>query len=540
MKSYLAPAVFVGGLCVGLSPALADFKLSILHFNDFHARIESVSKYDSTCSDADEAKGACFGGVARLKSAIDARRAAAKAAGENVILLDAGDGFQGSMFYTTYKSAVISEFFNKLGIDVATLGNHEFDDGPQETLKFLAAATFPNLLGNIELTPDSPLKDKLKGTTILTVAGEKIGVIGTLATDTAETSSPGATVKFIDDLAYVKGAVKQLEGQGVNKIILLSHVGYERDKQIAAAVDGIDVIVGGHSHTLLSNSDKAAAGPYPTQVKSPSGVEVPIVTAYAYSRYLGDLTVTFDDKGVVKTAAGEPLPLDAKVKPDETLTARIKELGAPIAELKAKIIGELTVEADGAKNVCRWRECGIGNLVADAMLEATRKEGITLAIQNGGGVRTGIEAGKVTMGSVLTVLPFQNTIATFKLKGEDVVAALENGLSKIEEGAGRFPQVAGMRYVADVAKPAGQRILSVEVEDAGKFVPIDRAKVYGVVSNNYMRQGGDGYTVFRDKSQNAYDYGPNLEDTVAAFIGARSPYTPKVGGRVEVQNYKAP
>lgn len=101
MKSYLAPAVFVGGLCVGLSPALADFKLSILHFNDFHARIESVSKYDSTCSDADEAKGACFGGVARLKSAIDARRAAAKAAGENVILLDAGDGFQGSMFYTT-------------------------------------------------------------------------------------------------------------------------------------------------------------------------------------------------------------------------------------------------------------------------------------------------------------------------------------------------------------------------------------------------------------------------------------------------------
>lgn len=540
MRSYLTPVAIAGALWAGTVPAQADFKLNILHFNDFHARIESVSKYDSTCSDADDAKGACFGGVARLKTAIDARRGALKQAGENVLLLNAGDGFQGSIFYTTYKSAAISEFFNQLGIDVATLGNHEFDDGPAETLKFLAAINHPNLLGNIELTADSPLKDKLKGSTILTVGGEKIGIVGVLATDTSETSSPGPTVKFIDDIAYLKGEVKALEGQGVNKIVLLSHVGYERDKQIAAAVDGIDVIVGGHSHTLLSNSEKGAAGPYPTVVKAPSGVDVPIVTAYAYSRYLGDVAVTFDDKGVVKAATGEPQPLDAKVKPDEKLIARIKELGAPIAELKAKVVGEAAAEIEGAKNICRWRECGIGNLVADAMLEATRKEGITIAIQNGGGVRTGIDAGPVTMGEVLAVLPFQNTIATFKLKGADVVAALENGLSKIEEGAGRFPQVSGLKYVADVAKPAGQRILKVEVEEGGQYVPIDPAKVYGVVSNNYMRQGGDGYVTFRDKSTNAYDYGPNLEDTVAAYIGARSPYTPKVGGRIEVQNYKAP
>ena len=540
MKSFVAPAVLAGTLLAGSGPALADFKLNILHFNDFHARIESVSKFDSTCSDADEAKNACFGGVARLKTAIDARRATAKAAGENVLLLNAGDGFQGSIFYTTYKGAVISEFFNKLGIDVGTLGNHEFDDGPQETLKFLAASTNPNLLGNVELTPDSPLKDKLKGSTVVTVAGEKIGVVGVLATDTGETSSPGPTVKFIDDIAYLKGEVKALEAQGVNKIVLLSHVGYERDKQIAAAVDGIDVIVGGHSHTLLSNSEKGAAGPYPTLVKAPNGVEVPIVTAYAYSRYLGDVAVTFDDKGVVKSAAGEPQPLDAKVKPDETLLARIKELGAPIAELKAKVVGEASAEIEGAKNVCRYRECGIGNLVADAMLESVRKEGITIAIQNGGGVRTGIDSGPVTMGEVLAVLPFQNTIATFKLKGSDIIVALENGVSKIDEGAGRFPQVAGLKYVADIAKPVGQRIGSVMVEQGGSYVAIEPDKVYGVVTNNYMRQGGDGFKVFLDKGINAYDYGPNLEETVAAYIGARSPYTPKVGGRVEVLNFQRP
>lgn len=540
MKSFVTPVVLAGTLVAGTGPALADFKLNILHFNDFHARIESVSKYDSTCSDADEAKGACFGGVARLKTAIDARRGALKAAGENVLLLNAGDGFQGSIFYTTYKGAVISEFFNKLGIDVGTLGNHEFDDGPQEALKFLDASTNPNLLGNVELTNDSPLKGKLKGSTVLTVGGEKVGVVGVLATDTPETSSPGPTVKFVDEIAYLKGEVKALEGQGVNKIILLSHVGYERDKAIAAAVDGIDVIVGGHSHTLLSNTEKGAAGAYPTLVKAPGGVEVPIVTAYAYSRYLGDIAVTFDDKGVVKAAAGAPIALDAKVTPDAALIARIKELGAPIAELKAKVVGEAATEIEGAKNICRYRECGIGNLVADAMLESVRKDGITIAIQNGGGVRTGIDAGPVTMGEVLAVLPFQNTIATFKLKGEDIIAALENGVSKIDEGAGRFPQVAGLKYVADIAKPVGARISGVMVEEGGKYVPIDPAKIYGVVTNNYMRQGGDGYKVFADKGINAYDYGPNLEETVAAFIGSHSPYTPKVGGRLEVLNFKQP
>jgi 5'-nucleotidase/UDP-sugar diphosphatase len=138
------------------------------------------------------------------------------------------------------------------------------------------------------------------------------------------------------------------------------------------------------------------------------------------------------------------------------------------------------------------------------------------------------------MGEVLTVLPFQNTIATFGLTGADILAALENGLSKVEEGAGRFPQVGGMRYVWDPSAPAGSRVVSVETGGDAEWVPLDPERVYSVVSNNFMRAGGDGYSVFRDSGIDAYDYGPGLEEATAAYIAAHSPYEPRVQGRVEI------
>ncbi len=176
----------------------------------------------------------------------------------------------------------------------------------------------------------------------------------------------------------------------------------------------------------------------------------------------------------------------------------------------------------------------MGNLVADAMVDRLKDQGITIAIQNGGGLRASIDAGTVTMGEVLTVLPFQNTLASFQLKGSDIVAALENGVSQVEEGAGRFPQVSGLKYSADLNKPAGSRITSVEVKEGDAFVAIDPNKVYGVATNNYMRSGGDGYKVFATAGQNAYDFGPGLESVVADYIAKNSPYKPYTDGRVTV------
>ena len=522
----------IGVSALGLSAgaALADYELNILHINDFHSRIEPINKFDSTCSAAEKDKNECFGGIARVKAAIDARRAALS--GGNILVLDAGDQFQGSLYYTSYKSAPIAEFMNGIGFDAMAIGNHEFDDGPQELAKFIDALKFPMISGNTLAGLDSPVANKFKGYMIKEMGGQKVAVVSVLATDTDETSSPGDSILFADEISYLKEAVKEITDAGVNKIVLLSHVGYLRDQEIAKAVDGIDVIVGGHSHTYLSSTDPKAAGPYPTLVKGPSGVEVPIVTSYAYSKYLGDLKVTFDDAGVVKAAAGAPQLLDASVTPDAAYEARVAELGKPLEELRKKEIGATTAAVDGSRDNCRARECTMGNLVSDALLDRVKDQGIVLAIQNGGGLRASIDEGTVTMGEVLTVLPFQNSIATFQLKGSDVVAALENGLSQIEEAAGRFPQVAGLKYTFDRSKPAGSRVVSVEVKEGGAFKPLDPAKLYGVVSNNYMRSGGDGYKVFATKGVNAYDFGPSLEDAVAAYITANSPYKPVLDGRI--------
>ncbi len=176
----------------------------------------------------------------------------------------------------------------------------------------------------------------------------------------------------------------------------------------------------------------------------------------------------------------------------------------------------------------------MGNLVADAMLDRVAGQGVTISIQNGGGVRASIDAGEITMGEVLTVLPFSNTLATFKINGAGVVAALENGLSQIEDIAGRFPQVAGLKYTFDKTKPVGSRLVGdVLVADGDNWVPIDPAKEYGVVTNNYVRGGGDGYEIFATDSTEAYDFGPPLEDVLADFIAKQGgTYTPYTDGRI--------
>jgi 5'-nucleotidase len=517
-------------LAVSAGAALADYELTILHINDFHSRVESINKYDSTCSAEDEAKNVCFGGAARLKTAFDQTRAGL--AGKNVLSLNAGDNFQGSLFYTTYKGAAEAEMMNAIGFDAMTVGNHEFDDSEDALSTFLAKVQFPVVTANVEANAKSKIAGKIKPYIIKEVGGQKIAIIGAVTNDTPELSSPGENIKITTDVDAITKAVQEVKAQGVNKIIALTHVGYPRDLAVIAKIPDVDVVVGGHSHTLLSNTDKSAAGPYPTMVDNPGGYKVPVVTAASYSKYLGDLDVVFDDNGVVKSAKGDPILIDSSFKPDPTLVARIKELGAPIEKLKQKVIGSTDGAIDGGHDTCRTNECQMGDLVADAMLDRVKDQGIEIAIANGGGLRASIDSGDVSMGEVLTVLPFQNTIATFQLKGGDVKAALENGVSQIADVAGRFPQVSGLKYTFDASKPVGQRILSVEVDEGGKFVPLDMNKTYGVVSNNYMRGGGDGYVVFKDKAINAYDYGPNLEDAVAAFIGKHTPYKPHLDGRI--------
>jgi 5'-nucleotidase len=520
----------VSALALSTSAAFADYQLNILHINDLHSRIEPINRFDATCSAEEESKKECFGGVARMKTEIDQRRQALQ--GQNVLLLDAGDNFQGSLFYTTYKGAAEVEFLNDMKFDAMTVGNHEFDDGEEALAPFLDKVQFPVLGANVVPDAQSKLGDRIKKSIVLDIGGQKIGIVGAVANDTPELASPGPHIKITDDAQAINAEVDMLKAQGVNKIIALTHVGYPRDLDQIAKIPGVDVVVGGHSHTLLSNTDPKAAGPYPTMVDNPGGYKVPVVTAAAYGKYLGDIVVTFDDNGVVKEAKGDPILLDSSVPQDPAIVARVKEMAKPIEELRQKVIGSTEGPIEGSREVCRAKECSMGNLVADAMLDRTKAQGISIAIQNGGGLRASIGGPNVTMGDVLTVLPFQNTISTFQLTGADVIAALENGLSQIDDGAGRFPQVSGIKYSFDKSKPAGSRVTSVEVKEGDNFAPLDQNKTYGVVSNNYMRAGGDGYTVFAKDGKNAYDFGPNLEQVVADYLAAHNPYKPYLDGRV--------
>lgn len=518
-------------LALTAGTASADYTLHVLHINDMHSRIEAINRFDSTCDAETEAKGECFGGVARVATKINEMRDGLKAQGANVLVLDAGDQFQGSLFYTTYKGAEVAEFMNKIGFDAMAVGNHEFDDGPEGLAGLVEKVQFPVISGNLDLSRSDLLKDKVKNHVVLEVGGEKIGIVSVLATDTVDTASPGPNVIFQDEIESLKADVAALEAEGVTKIIALTHVGYVKDQAIAAAVPGLDAVVGGHSHTYLSASDPKRHGAYPTWVDA-EGTMVPVVQAYAYSKYLGHLELTFDDDGTLKFADGDTLVLDASVVPDPEIAARVAEMGAPIEELKNKVVAAASADIDGSRDTCRAVECAMGNLIADAMVDRVKDQGVTIAIQNGGGVRASIEAGEVTMGEVLTVLPFQNTLSTFEAKGSTVVKALENGVSQIEEGAGRFPQVSGLKYTFDPAAPAGARVSDVLVKEADAWVPIDPEKVYGMVTNNYVRTGGDGYKVFDAEGMNAYDFGPDLADVTAEYMARNAPYTPYTDGRI--------
>lgn len=522
MKFWLTAA---SGLCLLASnTVLADSTLTILHTNDFHSRVEPVSKYDSGCSTEDNSEGKCFGGYARLVTAV----ASAREKNPDALLVDGGDQFQGSLFYTYYKGKVAAEIMNNLRYDGMTVGNHEFDDGPEVLRGFMDAVEFPVLMSNADVSKEPKLANVLKKSTVIEKGGQKIGLIGLTPENTDELASPGKNVSFFEPIRAVQKEVAALTEQGVNKIIVLSHSGYNTDLLVARAVKGVDVIVGGHSNTLLSNINERAAGPYPTMVG-----DTAVVQAYAYGKYLGELTVEFDDDGKIKSATGEPIVIDGKIAEDASIVARVKELAKPLDAIRNKVVAETAAVIEGNRDVCRAEECAMGNLVADAMLQRVADQGVTVAIANSGGLRASIDEGEITMGEVLTVLPFQNTLSTFEISGSGLLAALENSVSQVEDGAGRFAQVAGLQYTWDPNKsPEDGRIVEVKIKQDQGWTNIDAGATYSVVTNNYVRGGGDGYKMFSTQGQNAYDYGPSLEDVVAEYLAETGPYKPYTDGRI--------
>ncbi len=268
-------AIALGVFLLTAVPAAA-FELTILHSNDVHGRLAPTLPFGSECTPAHKAENKCLGGAARMANAV----AAVRAEGGPVLLLDAGDQFQGTLFYTHYKGQAAVQVMNRLGYDAMAVGNHEFDDGPETLARFAAAAHFPLLAANMDVSADPTLAGKVAPWVVLNAGGEKIGVIGLITEETPSISSTGDHIRFVPLAGALRRAVAELEAEGIDKIVALGHVGYWRNIDLARTVAGADIIVGGHSHTYLLSDDSAAAGPYPTVARSPRSETVLIVQAY--------------------------------------------------------------------------------------------------------------------------------------------------------------------------------------------------------------------------------------------------------------------
>ena len=528
------------------------FDLTILHTNDYHGRVDQYNRNGARCTAADDTAGLCIAGSSRLQTLVEEIRAAET----NVLLVDAGDQFQGTLFYGLFKADVVTDTMNAIGYDAMTIGNHEFDDGPAELARLADGADFPIVSANVDVSAEPLLAGKIAPTAVVTRSGEPIGIIGVTTPEAENISSPGPNVVFNDPVTSVQAAADALTAMGIDKIVVLSHMGYEEDKLLAAAVSDVDVIVGGHSHTFIYSptvplkfsppeypqyDPLSPAGSYPTVISSLDAEPVLVVTAFNWGTFLGRLDVGFDATGLVTEFGGNPIFVGADTAKSATMETILDKYRPALETLIATEVGTTTVDLPltaGGSRICRLGECLLGNVVADAMLWKAQQmdpgAGYQIAFQNGGGLRAPILAGPVTMGEVLETLPFGNAIATFELTGTHVIAALENGIRTYPSENGGFTQVSGLRYYVDPGKPAGSRVTDVDVWNSTTMVyePLDPNAVYKCVTNDFMRKGGDYYTMFRDYAINPYDFGPALDEALADYLETFSPITPMIEGRV--------
>ncbi|MDD6248112.1 MULTISPECIES: bifunctional metallophosphatase/5'-nucleotidase [Desulfovibrio] len=489
---FLALSLVQGGCSPArhASPAEGALSLTILHTNDTHSHIAGINKYGNACFDDTD----CRGGLARIATAIRT----AKSRSDNIIALDAGDQFQGTLFYSVNKWPMLAELDQHMPYDAMTLGNHEFDEGCLELTRFLAALSFPVLAANLKPAKGCPmLKGNYAPYTLLTVRGQKVAVVGIANNEVVSLAAACPRTFFEDTAACLQRTVKDLEAQGVKHIIALTHIGLSEDRKLARSVDGVDIIVGGHSHSYLGPDSEE--GPYPIIERSPSGQPVLVVTAKRAAQYLGELNVIFDAQGVPLRWNGGARELAAPKPRDAETSALVQKYATSLDEFRNHKVGSHHLSLPDGIDACREDDCLGGSLIADAMLEYARPFGGQVALCNGGSVRAALPAGDISRGDLLSVIPFGNTLVMREITGERLLAALEHGVSE-EGGQGpRLLHTAGLRYVVDAARPAGSRIVRAEIlDEKDTATPLDLKARYVIVTIEYLARGGDAYAMLKD------------------------------------------
>ncbi|CAH1639079.1 unnamed protein product [Spodoptera littoralis] len=532
------------------------FELLILHNNDMHARFEQTSQQGGTCTTADREAGKCYGGFPRVAHVVkEARKAAQSGEGPPVLYLNAGDTYTGTAWFTIYKWKIAAEFVNALQPDAVSLGNHEFDEAVDGVVPFIRNLSTPVLAANLILDNVPELKNEknLYKSIVIIKNNVKIGIIGYL-TPLTKYLAPHNNVEYEDEIPAIRREVQKLKAQNVNILIALGHSGFLKDLAIAKEVEDLDLVIGGHSNTFLWNAastpekPEVREGPYPTEVKQANGRIVRVVQAYAYTKYMGKLHLIFDATGEIVKCDGTPILLNQKIPRDPELLKTVNKYHADMDRINSEPVGSSFVYLN--ETGCRLRECNIGNLIADAMLNYTREQhhqeypDVNIGIVQGGRIRTSIyHEGKpftVTRGDWINVLPFSDSLTIITMNGTTLRESLEHSVStwRTTDSTGQFQQFSGMQVIYDLAQPVGSRVVSAKAvcSNCG-FYDLQDIKdeyEYKVMMPTFLAEGGDGYTMFTSLPSKSLPY--NELDSVLYYLANYSPVDTHLDGRIILLN----
>ena len=523
-----------------LSPKTLE--LNVIHINDHHSHLEE-EKMELVLNGKKVTVN--VGGMPRMIQRISDL----KKANKNNLVLHAGDALSGTLYYTLFKGKADAALMNVGHFDLFALGNHEFDDGNLVLKNFLDELKIPVVSANVVPDKGSILEGKWTPYMIKKIQGQDVAIVGLdVVGKTVESSSPGKDIKFHDEVETAKKMVEELKAKGINKIIFLSHAGYEKNLEIAEKVSGIDLIITGDTHYLLGEGFKdyglKPVAEYPKKIMSPAGEPVYVAEAWCYSHMVGNMKVKFDDKGVitelkaeptivlgdnffeVKNEKGEKSQLQGKekediikfinsrtdlkfVKEDPTAQKVLEGYKKEKNELGKKEIGNITEEIPGGSanripNEKNPEGSLATTLVSETVLHMLKNMGtgnVDMVIMNSGGTRISLVPGKISYDDAYTLLPFtSNTIYILKMNGAEIKQVIEDSLNFALDGgsSGAFPYGAAIRFEATKAGSLGTRVKKVEVLDAktNKWVPIEAGKTYTVGTNSYIAAGKDGYATF--------------------------------------------
>lgn len=531
-KSLSVAAATFALLAQASAPALAA-SLTILHNNDGETKLLPLT-----------ISGQTYAGASRFVTAVNTLRNDRVAAGRDVLTISSGDNFLASPIFSSNLSTGTffdAQVMSAINYDVITLGNHDFDFGPNVLSQVISQTTTGTFLSaNLNFSAEANLNalvasGRLAKSTVITRGGEQYGVVGATTTLLSNISSPGPNVGINPVVAAVQAEIDALEAAGVNKIVFTSHLqAVNEDIATLAQLRGVDIAIVGGADPLLINTITPPArdvfnlnpiGPYAlTQWNGANGYSgpaivgsdgnpIPVVSTAGEYRYLGVLDVDFDASGRVTNILNTsgPVRIDSAFAQDANIEANvIAPSQAIINGLAANIIGVSDVALDGRRNSVRTRQTNQGTLVADALrwqaeqLDAAddsvlNDQNPLVGLQNGGGMRRDsiLAAGNISELNTFDILPFDNFLAVVKdVSVTQLRAILENAVSRVEFIDGRFAQISGITFEYDRNRAAGDRVLRIELEDGtvlfdSGFVITD-IKV-DIATINFLANGQDGY-----------------------------------------------